>query len=190
MKLIVGLGNPGKDYFHNRHNVGFRCLDYLAKYYAIPLEQRRYRCRWGSGKIADTEVLLAKPQTFVNLSGEAVSKLIRRYHIDLSDLLVISDDLNLPLGKLRIRPRGDAGGHKGLESIISALGSSDFPRLRIGIGRPADSGPDNDEVIVSYVLGDFIPDEEEKIALVIPQTAEVVYCLLTEGIVTAMNKFN
>ncbi|MFH1087781.1 MAG: aminoacyl-tRNA hydrolase [Chloroflexota bacterium] len=190
MKLVVGLGNPGKEYARNRHNVGFRCVDYLARHGAIQLKVRRHHSRLGSGRIDNTEVLLAKPQTFVNRSGEAVSQLAQQYRIAVGDLIVISDDLDLPLGKLRIRAGGSSGGHKGLKSIASALGATDFLRLRIGIGRPEDSLLEREMQVVNHVLGDFTPDEEQQVALVIPRAAEAIRCLLTDGVSAAMARTN
>lgn len=135
--------------------------------------------------------MLAKPQTFVNNSGKAVSLLVNKYNISLNDLYVVHDDLDLPLGKIRLRQGGSAGGHKGVESIISALGSQDFCRIRVGIGRPSPPGDKPDEeIIVSYVLGDFTPEEEAIIKISIAQVAEAIYCLLTQGIEIAMNRFN
>lgn len=193
MKLIVGLGNPGKAYARNRHNIGFRCLNHLAKLHSIQVKKHQCQSQVGVGRIASAEVLLAKPKTFVNLSGEAVGSLMRKYKIPVSDLIVIYDDLDLPLGKLRLRPGGSAGGHKGIKSIISALGSKDFCRIKVGIGRPTDEdgNPLSDEdVIVGYVLSDFTPEEDRAIKPAIATVAETVDCILTEGITAAMNKFN
>jgi len=193
LKLIVGLGNPGKAYARNRHNIGFRCLNHLAKLHSIQVKKHQCQSQVGVGRIASAEVLLAKPKTFVNLSGEAVGSLMRKYKIPVSDLIVIYDDLDLPLGKLRLRPGGSAGGHKGIKSIISALGSKDFCRIKVGIGRPTDEdgNPLSDEdVIVGYVLSDFTPEEDRAIKPAIATVAETVDCILTEGITAAMNKFN
>jgi len=193
LKLIIGLGNPGKTYAHNRHNIGFRCLNHLAKLHSIQVKKHQCQSQVGVGRIAGVEVLLAKPKTFVNLSGKAVGSLMRKYKIPVTDLIVIYDDLDLPLGKLRLRPDGSAGGHKGISSIISALGSEDFPRIKVGIGRPTDEdgNPLSDEdVIVGYVLRDFAPQEDKAIKPAIATVAEAVDCILTEGIVAAMNKFN
>ncbi|HIE17279.1 MAG TPA: aminoacyl-tRNA hydrolase [Dehalococcoidia bacterium] len=193
MKLIVGLGNPGKTYARNRHNVGFRCISYLARLHSIPVKRQRYRSQVGSGAIAGVEVLLVKPRTFVNLSGEAVSRLMRSYGIPVGDLIVIYDDLDLPPGKLRLRVGGSAGGHKGVSSIISALGSKDFCRIKIGIGRPVkeDGTPITDEnAVVRHVLGDFTPQEERLIKPAVARVAQAVRCILTEGITAAMNRFN
>jgi len=192
MKLIVGLGNPGKDYAHNRHNVGFRCLSYFAKLHCIRFGRRECHARTGTGEVAGEKLLLAKPITFVNLSGKAVECLVRKYDVALSDLLVVCDDLDLPLGKIRLRAGGGSGGHKGIKSIISALGSEGYPRIRVGIGRPQVEGvPSNDEdVIVNYVLSDFPPEEEKTIQIAIVRVAEAVDCFLAQGIEAAMSKFN
>jgi PTH1 family peptidyl-tRNA hydrolase len=193
MKLIVGLGNPGRIYAQNRHNIGFRCLNHLARLHSIQVKKHQCQSQTGSGRIAGVEVLLAKPKTFINLSGEAVGLLMRRYKIKANDLIVICDDLDLPLGKLRLRPDGSAGGHKGIKSIISALGSNDFCRIKVGIGRPTDEddNPLSDEdVIVGYVLSDFTPEEDKVIKPTISTVAEAVDCILTEGTIAAMNKFN
>jgi PTH1 family peptidyl-tRNA hydrolase len=193
MKLIVGLGNPGKTYAHNRHNIGFRCLNHLARLHSIQVKKHQCQSQTGSGRIAGGEVLLAKPKTFVNLSGEAVGPLMRRYKIKANDLIVIYDDLDLPLGKLRLRPGGSAGGHKGIKSIISALGSNDFCRIKVGIGRPTKEDGTviaDEDAIVNYVLSDFTPHEEAVIKPAIDTVAGAIDCILTEGIVAAMNKFN
>lgn len=193
MKLIIGLGNPGRAYASSRHNIGFRCIDLLARVHSIPLRQNQCRAQTGSGEIAGVPVLLAKPKTFVNLSGEAVSRLMQKHSITADNVIVIHDDLDLPPGRLRIRKGGSAGGHKGINSIISAIGSKDFCRIKVGIGRPVgpDGTPTTDEkIIVDYVLGDFTSDEEKAIGPIISRVAEAIECLLTEGLSTAMNRFN
>jgi len=191
MKLIVGLGNPGKTYAHNRHNVGFRCLNYLARFHSIRLDHRQCRARVGLSEMQGEQLLLAKPGTFMNLSGESVACLVHKHDIPLSDLLVIYDDLDLPLGKIRLRQSGGSGGHKGMNSIISALGSEDFPRIRVGIGRPrAEEQSINEEAIVNYVLSDFSPPEEAIIKPVIVKVSEAIDCFLTQGTEAAMSKFN
>ena len=131
MILIVGLGNPGKEYSTNRHNIGFLCINHLARLQRISLDAKQGRARIGKGIIADNEVILAKPQTFMNLSGQSVSLLMQKYHILLEDLIVIHDDLDLPLGKIRIRKDSSAGGHNGIKSIIACLGTQDFVRIRV-----------------------------------------------------------
>ena len=193
MKLIVGLGNPGKAYAHNRHNIGFRCINHLARLHSISMKQHQCRCQVGTGEIAGAEVLLAKPKTFVNLSGEAVGRLLRKYNIATDNLIVIYVDLDLPLGKLRLRPGGSAGGHKGINSIISALGSEDFPRIKVGIGRPTKedgTAITDEDIIVGYVLSDFTLQEAAVIKPAIATAAEAIKSILTDGVTAAMNKFN
>ena len=193
MKLIVGLGNPGKAYAHNRHNIGFRCINYLARLHSIQVKKHQCRSQVGIGKITGVEVLLAKPKTFVNLSGGAIERLMQKYNISIDELLVIYDDLDLPLGKLRLRAGGSAGGHKGINSIISALGSEDFPRIKVGIGRPTEedgTAITDEDAIVGYVLSDFTPQEDASTKSTIATVAEAIHCILTEGITAAMNRFN
>jgi PTH1 family peptidyl-tRNA hydrolase len=193
MKLIVGLGNPGRIYAQNRHNIGYRCINHLAKLYSIETNRRQCHSQVGSGKIAEVKVVLAKPLTFVNQSGEAVGCLVRSHDVTPNDLIVIHDDLDLPLGKLRLRPDGSAGGHKGIGSIISILGSEDFPRIKVGIGRPMKEDgtviTDEDD-IVNYVLSDPTPREDDIIKSAIAQVAKAIQSILTDGITAAMNKFN
>jgi len=191
MKLIVGLGNPGSTYAHNRHNVGFHCLGYFARLHSIRFDHRQCRAKVGIGKARGEKLLLAKPGTFVNLSGDPVACLVHKHGISSSDLLVIYDDLDLPLGKIRLRQGGSSGGHKGMNSIISTLGSEDFSRIRVGIGRPqAEEQSINEDAIVNYVLSDFSPTEEAIIKPVIARVAEAIDCFLTQGIDTAMSRFN
>jgi len=191
MKLIVGLGNPGKIYAHNRHNVGFRCLNYFARLHSIRFDHRQCRARVSLAKVRGEKLLLAKPGTFMNLSGNPVACLVRKHDVPLSDLLVIYDDLDLPLGKIRLRQSGGSGGHKGMNSIISALGSESFPRIRVGIGRPqSEKQFISEDAIVNYVLSDFFPQEEATIKPVIAKVAEAIDCFLTQGIEAAMGRFN
>jgi len=191
MKLIIGLGNPGKTYAHNRHNAGFRCLNYFARLHSIRFEHRQCRAKVGLAEVGGEKLLLAKPRTFVNLSGTTVACLLHKNGIPLSDLLIIYDDLDLPLGKIRLRQSGSSGGHKGMNSIISALGSEDFPRIRVGIGRPqAEEQSISEDAVVNYVLSDFSPQEEAIIKHVIAAVSEAIDYFLTQGIETAMSKFN
>ena len=191
MKLIVGLGNPGKVYAHNRHNIGFRCLNYFARLHSIRFDHGQCRARIGLGEVRGEKLLLARPSTFVNLTGKPVACLVRKHDIPLSDLLVIYDDLDLPLGKIRLRQSGGSGGHKGMNSIISALGSEDFPRIRVGIGRPqVEEQSISEDAIVNYVLSDFSPQEEKVIKPAIAMVSEAIDCFLTQGVEAAMSKFN
>ena len=192
MNLIVGLGNPGPDYAHHRHNIGFRCLSHLAQRYKIPLDKRESRARIGKGEIAGVPVVLAKPQTFMNCSGESVSLLLKRFSITNEGLVIIHDDLDLPTGKIRIRQGGNSAGHKGLESIIDCVGSHDFTRIRVGIGRPERgvSTRHYEEAVIAHVLSDFTLLESKIIEEALPQITDAVYCLLDEGIAAAMNRYN
>jgi PTH1 family peptidyl-tRNA hydrolase len=188
MKLIIGLGNPGKGYANNRHNVGFQCLDYFARCHRIELKERRWRersmrARFGTGDIDGTAVVLAKPTTFMNLSGQAVWQMMHRFKADLADIIVICDDMDLPLGKIRIRQQGGSGGHKGIASIINSVGNDAFVRIRVGIGRP-----DNDEI--SFVLSNFPAEDKQVIDKAVAQVADIIDCILREGIEAAMNRFN
>ena len=190
MKLIVGLGNPGRRYASSRHNVGFNSVDFIARKHDIALDQRKSRSRVGIGYIKGIRVLLAKPRTFMNLSGEAVIALMHYYRVDIKDIIVIYDDLDIPLGKIRIREKGSAGGHNGMKSIITYLRGEDFCRIRVGIA------PINDEVdpgktkVPGYVLGEFSTSEKVAIKEIYPEVAAAVECIVTEGIITAMNRYN
>lgn len=200
MKLIVGLGNPGQGYSNNRHNMGFMCLNHFARTHSIKFDKKQGKARIGMGKIAGIPVVLARPQTYMNSSGEAVSLLVRKFNISLENLIVIQDDLDLPLGKIRIRQGGGAAGHKGINSTMSYLKrqgfvreDEDFIRIRVGIGRPImDEGSptDRETQIIDYVLGDFTPDEKQVVTEALPRVSEAILCLLTEGLTVAMNRYN
>ena len=192
MKLIAGLGNPGRDYARNRHNMGFQLIDFVSKKYSIKINQRQCQSETGIGEICDEKVLLAKPRTFVNNSGIAVAGLLQKHRINIGDLVVVCDDLDLPLGKLRIRNGGSAGGHKGIKSIISSTGTQDFVRIKIGIGRP-DKGRDkraSEDEIVEYVLSNFSAEEHAIIKETIARVSEAIELIIKEGVVEAMNRFN
>ena len=193
MKLIVGLGNPGRGYAHNRHNVGFICLNHFARTEGIRFDKKQGKARIGMGEVAGSDVVLAKPQTYMNLSGQSVSLLINKFDIALDDLIVIHDDLDLPLGKIRVSHGSGSGGHKGINSIISSLGSQEFARIRVGIGRPMVPPvptPISEDDIIAYVLSDFTAEEKQVISQVIPRVSEAVHCLISEGLTAAMNKYN
>jgi len=183
VKLIVGLGNPGPKYAGTRHNVGFCVVDEVARRAGLSLTQERFHGWFGRGTVAGQEVVLLKPTTFMNRSGQAVAAAGRFYQVELADLLVISDDLALPLGKLRMRARGSAGGHNGLQDIIHRVGDDAFARLRIGIDPPKDDP-------VSYVLTRFAGDEEPVIAAAYDRAADAVECWVKLGTEFAMNRFN
>jgi PTH1 family peptidyl-tRNA hydrolase len=193
MKLIVGLGNPGRIYADNRHNIGFMCVSHLARTQGIRFDKKQGYARTGTGEISGEKVVLARPQTYMNSSGESVSRLTKRLKINPTDLIVIHDDLDLPTGKIRIRQDGRSGGHKGLDSIIAHLKSRDFYRVRVGIGRPflpETSATDKEAEVVAYVLNNFTPEEKEIITVAIPKVSQAIVCLLTEGLTAAMNKYN
>jgi peptidyl-tRNA hydrolase, PTH1 family len=192
MKLIVGLGNPGFLYTRNRHNIGFMCVSHLAKMQKIAFDRKQGQARTGLGYIAGHRVVLARPQTYMNASGESVSTLMKKLNITPADLIVIHDDLDLPPGKIRLRLGGSSGGHKGIDSIIARIGTGDFYRVRVGIGRP-DTGEGTavkDDAVIAYVLSDFTPEEKKIIDTVIPQVSEAIVSLLAEGLAAAMNKYN
>jgi PTH1 family peptidyl-tRNA hydrolase len=183
--LIVGLGNPGREYRENRHNIGFMVIDYICKDMNIRLGRLQSKSLVGSGIHHGQKLVFAKPQTFMNLSGQSVSGLMRFYKLNPSQLLVIHDDLDLPLGTLRMRPSGGSAGQKGLGSIIEQLGTQDFPRLRMGIGRPSGRMDAAD-----YVLQDFNQDELDILKFVFLRAIGAVNIFVEGGIEQAMNQYN
>jgi PTH1 family peptidyl-tRNA hydrolase len=184
--LIVGLGNPGKEYAAHRHNVGFQVVEALAAAHGLAFARDKYaRAHLARGSIAGQEVLLAKPQTFMNASGTAVSRLLRRHEMPPDRLFVVYDDLDLPLGRLRLRPDGGSGGHKGMRSIIDHLGTQGFPRLRVGIDRPPGRMDPAD-----YVLRPFNAQQRAVLAVVVDRAVAAIECWIAAGIVTAMDQFN
>lgn len=185
MKLIVGLGNPGAKYRQTRHNVGFAALDALALRYRVDFESAPADAMMAKARPAPGPVLLAKPLTFMNLSGHAVGDLVRYFRIDLHDLFVIVDDANLPLARLRARARGSDGGHNGLKSIVAQLGTQEFARLRIGVGRGH-----LERDLADHVLSRFDPGEQDEIAAAIARAADAAEVFVTDGIGEVMNRFN
>jgi PTH1 family peptidyl-tRNA hydrolase len=185
VKLIVGLGNPGKTYERTRHNVGFLVIDRIAAQNRIAIDKRFCDAAVGEGVLEGEKVVLAKPQTYMNRSGAAVADLARKYGIGTEDLVVINDDLDLPFGRIRIRPSGSAAGHRGLLSIMEKLGDAPFQRVRVGIGRP----PEGQEA-VEYVLESFDASEAERLDEVVQRAAESVNCLVRDGIDRAMASYN
>ena len=190
-KLVVGLGNPGRDYEGTRHNIGFEVADVVRVRLGCSSRKRgKYLERLSDVEIwtrpVSQDVWLAKPLTFMNRSGFAVNALVKSLEIAPTELLVVVDDADLPLGQLRLRSSGGSGGHNGLRSIIDALGSEEFPRLRVGIGRTRPVGDD----ITDHVLGKFAPSERDAAQQAIEQAAEAVECCVKEGLTTAMNRFN
>ena len=187
MKIVVGLGNPGARYAHTRHNVGFDTVDLFAEQEGWSWASRRHHAVLAEGLVGAQKVVLAKPNTYMNESGLAVGELVRFYKVAASDLLVVCDDLDLPLGKLRVRARGATGGQHGLESIVGHLGGeAGFPRVRIGIGRPRNGRSENVDFLLSRAGG----DERIELAAACERAAEAVRCFLTEGIDVTMNRYN
>lgn len=184
MYIIAGLGNPGTKYKGTRHNVGFETIKALSKQYLPGHARKKFEARILNGRIAGEEVLLMRPQTFMNNSGIAVRQAADFYKVPADHILIIYDDIALPLGHLRLRKSGSAGGHNGVKSIISHLGTQEFPRIRIGVG--AAKGSD----LVDYVLGDFSKADRPVIQEAIQRAAEAAVCMLTDGMDTAMNRFN
>jgi PTH1 family peptidyl-tRNA hydrolase len=185
VELIVGLGNPGKEYEASRHNVGFLVVDLLARTHGIPLKERKYKSRWGRGQIDGHPIILAKPRTYMNLSGEAVKLLFTTFSLTPHQLIVIHDDLDLTFGRIKIKDKGGNGGHKGIQSIMNTLGTGDFPRIKVGIGRPPD-GLD----AADFVLQPFDQTEKRSLNEVIARSREALELLLGAGIQAAMNQYN
>jgi len=186
MRVIVGLGNPGSSYKGTRHNVGFELIDKLCYDFQVTTKnQRRFRAYVGEGKIAGEPVMLVQPQTYMNNSGDAVLKILRYYKIPPSALIVVYDDINLPVGDIRVRERGSAGGQKGMVDIIRLLETDEFPRVRIGIGSKPPSWTLSD-----YVLSRFLREEWEGFIQGVTKAGDAVECILKEGTTAAMNLFN
>jgi PTH1 family peptidyl-tRNA hydrolase len=185
MRLIIGLGNPGTHYEHTRHNAGFMVVDRLAEDFGIVVDKNRFDVRYGRGSIEGQTVMLAKPMAFMNRSGWPVQKLAAYFKASSRDLIVIHDDIDLAFGRLKIKEKGGHGGHKGLKSIIDALGEGEFVRLRMGVGRSGAQGN-----IPDYVLGRFTADEARVLGAVIVRAREAIVTILTEGPAAAMNRFN
>jgi len=183
--VIVGLGNPGPEYAGTRHNAGYWCIDTLADKHDITLERKNRSAILGEGYIGTHSVVLVKPRTFVNRSGAAVSYLQARYSQPNDKLLVVCDDINLAPGKLRLRRKGSAGGHNGIKSVIEAAGSQDFPRLRIGVGRPPEGTGQ-----IEHVIGPMEPEDREIVDEAVERAADAIACLLSEGIDETMSRYN
>ena len=184
MHLIVGLGNPGAEYAGTRHNVGFEVVELLGRRHGIPLRKRALRSVLGDGIIEDERVILARPMTYMNLSGEAVGAIARRYRIPPEDIIVVVDDIALPIGTIRLRLKGSDGGHNGLESIERHLNTREYPRVRIGVGQARPGR------MVDHVLSRFRPDERETIQNAIERAADSIETALKLDFETAMNHFN
>lgn len=183
MFLIVGLGNPGKEYDGTRHNIGFEAIDSLGRKYSIDLNKSKFKGVFGEGFIEGKKVILLKPTTYMNLSGESIREVINFYKIDNNNIIVIYDDISLEIGKLRIREKGSAGGHNGIKSIIANMNTDVFPRIKIGVGQPKGD-------LVSHVLGRFNKEEEQDLKEVIEASIKAVEIIIKNGAKTAMNELN
>ena len=184
--LIVGLGNPGKDYAHTRHNAGFRCLDVLAENLGCKVDKLKFQGLYGQALYNGRKIFLLKPQTYMNLSGKSVLQLSAYFNIPPARIIVLFDDISLEPGRLRIRPDGSAGGHNGIKSIIAELGSQAFPRVKIGVGGKAH--PDQD--LADHVLSGFSSSEEKALAVALKNGADAALCIIDKGVPEAANKFN
>lgn len=185
MKVVLGLGNPGRKYARSRHNLGFLVVDRIAAEERVALKQKSCHSLIGQWLLNDEKVLLVKPQTFMNQSGKAVEEICRAYSLGLEDFTVIHDDLDLAFGRIRVRPRGGAGGHRGVSSILERLGGKAFYRVRVGIGRPPEGSDPTD-----FVLQPFSREEALRLDEVVGKAAGAVRCLLEEGVSWAMQEFN
>ncbi|SDI63317.1 aminoacyl-tRNA hydrolase [Proteiniclasticum ruminis] len=183
MHLIVGLGNPGKEYEKTRHNAGFMVLDALAKKLNVQFDKNKFRGKVAEGRIGTKKVILLKPETFMNLSGESIVEAADFYKIPNEEILVIFDDVSLDVGKLRLRKKGSAGGHNGIKSTILHLASEDFPRIKVGVGAPKHD-------LIHHVLGKFQEEEEEKMEKTISAAVEAVFAILEHGIDSAISEYN
>ncbi|MED4204781.1 aminoacyl-tRNA hydrolase [Neobacillus mesonae] len=185
MKLIVGLGNPGKQYENTRHNVGFEVVEELSSRLNIPLTQSKHKGLYGIGQVSGEKVLLLMPLTYMNLSGESIRAVADYYQIDLKDILIIYDDLDLPVGKIRLRQKGSPGGHNGIKSTVAHLGTQVFNRIRIGIDRP-----DTGMSVPDYVLGRFRPEEQPEIESAVKKSADACEAWLNKPFLQVMNEYN
>lgn len=185
MYLIAGLGNPTREYDKTRHNVGFLVIDVLADKYNIDVSDRKHKALCGKGVIEGEKVLLVKPQTFMNLSGESIREVVDYYKIDPEDIIIIYDDISLEPGQLRIRLKGSAGGHNGIKNIIAHLGTQEFPRIKVGVGAKP---PKMD--LADYVLGHFSPEEQKIMDEAFGEAAEAAVMMMTTGAERAMNHYN
>lgn len=183
MFLIVGLGNPGLQYENTRHNIGFKVIDNIAKEYNIEINRQKFKGVYGEGFINGEKVILLKPSTYMNLSGESIREVVDFYKLTCEDIVVIYDDISLDVGRLRIREKGSAGGHNGIKSIIAHLGTDVFPRIKVGVGQP-------NVDLVNYVLGKFTDKEMEVLSESIDASTKAVSEIIKDDVKSAMNKFN
>lgn len=183
--IIVGLGNPGDKYEKTRHNVGFNVIDLLAKEYSIDVSKLKHKALIGEGRVGTEKVILVKPMTYMNLSGESVADICNYYNIDLENLIVIYDDIDLDVGKIRIRKKGSGGTHNGMRSIIKCLGSNEFPRVRVGISKPK-----NGQDLADFVLSRFSKEDEKSLQESFENSVAAVDCAIRNDLDLAMNRYN
>jgi PTH1 family peptidyl-tRNA hydrolase len=188
MKLICGLGNPGREYERHRHNIGFQVVEALLPRAGAVLNQEKFQARVGQGALGGQRLLFLQPQTYMNLSGRSVAEAARFYKVPLEDILIIHDELDLPFGRLQLKAGGGTGGHNGLKSLFASLGEDGFIRLRFGIGKP--QGPNAKERVAGYVLSHFDDGERRQLEELVSQAADAAECWAREGLAVAMNRFN
>lgn len=188
MYIIVGLGNPGKKYENTRHNMGFLAVDVLAQKYDIKINKIKFKSLVGEGNIAGQKVVLVKPQTYMNLSGEAVREIVDFYKLDPQNLIVIYDDIDIPTGTIRIRKKGSSGTHNGMRNILYHIRTEDFPRIRVGIGAEAGAGKKGN--LIGYVIGGVPKEEQKQLSEAVIKAAESAACIVEKGIEKAMNEYN
>lgn len=184
MYIIVGLGNPGRKYENTRHNMGFIALDLLAEKYGIKIDKIKFKALVGEGRIAGQKVLLVKPQTFMNLSGQSVVEVMNFYKEEIENLIVIYDDIDIPTGSIRLRKKGSAGTHNGMRNIVYLLGEDTFPRIRVGIGSQKKVD------LINYVIGGVSKGEKELLEDALTRAADAAACIVEKGIERAMNEYN
>ncbi|MCR5439885.1 MAG: aminoacyl-tRNA hydrolase [Selenomonas sp.] len=185
MKIIAGLGNPGSEYEKTKHNVGFMFVDALAEKLGVTDWKDKFDAKIGETRIGVEKVLLVKPQTYMNESGQAIGPLMNFYKLDAEDLIVVHDDMDIPAGTIRIRKKGSAGGHNGIKSVLAHVGDEHFARVRIGIGRPLPGW-----TVVNHVLAPFVPEDVTKIEEAIKYLVPAVECIVTDDVDMAMNQYN
>ena len=185
MYIIVGLGNPGKQYENTRHNVGFNIIDILADEYGISVNKMKYKALIGEGRVGTEKVVLVKPVTYMNLSGESLAEIYNFYKVDTSNIVVIYDDIDLDVGKIRIRKKGSGGTHNGMRSIIKCLGSNEFPRVRVGISKPK-----NGQDLADFVLSRFSKEDEKSLQESFENSVAAVDCAIRNDLDLAMNRYN
>jgi PTH1 family peptidyl-tRNA hydrolase len=189
-RLVVGLGNPGEAYRRTRHNIGFMAVDHIADEFSISLAKKKFDLIYGQGTIEGIPVVLAKPQSYMNLSGPPTRRIADYFRISSRDILVIHDDIDLAFERIKIKAKGGDGGHNGVRSVMDAFGGNEFTRLRIGVGRGRDDAPGERETVVGHVLGRFSPEEDRRLSQVLATALDAVVTILREGVVKGMNRFN